>query len=349
MNNRVAVIVVIAVCMIALHAEARISVLFGAQRDAGEPHHAAKSDPSELGPPAVSVSTGDAVVNIRDASSGGMTVTDRKINASVGQSVSVSEGETVDSVTTVFGSSTISGHVTGDVVAVLGDIRLKPTAVVDGDVMSVGGRVIRDPVASVGGSDRSVGVDARQWLLPSMALPTLFGVIRVFVASVLLALLMAIVVALFPARMDYIAATALERPGMSALYGAIALLLVFPVAVVLVVTFNCVSFLPIGLELIFIWLASFVGNTGICLALGRRISQTAGQPISAPVPAVILGRVVTGFAYMIPVLGTLIGYSLGVVGLGAVLLTRFGLAPAISSPSSQPGGPASAMPDGEGA
>jgi uncharacterized RDD family membrane protein YckC len=65
-------------------------------------------------------------------------------------------GEVGDSAVAVLGNMYIDGKVDGDVVAVLGDVELGPHAEIKGDVVAVGGTLQRDPAAIVHGSVQNV-------------------------------------------------------------------------------------------------------------------------------------------------------------------------------------------------
>jgi uncharacterized RDD family membrane protein YckC len=65
-------------------------------------------------------------------------------------------GEVSDSAVAVLGNSTIDGKVNGDTVTVLGDLDLGPHAEIGGDAVVVGGNVRRDPAAVIHGSVQNV-------------------------------------------------------------------------------------------------------------------------------------------------------------------------------------------------
>jgi uncharacterized RDD family membrane protein YckC len=65
-------------------------------------------------------------------------------------------GEVSDSAVAVLGNTTIDGKVGGDAVTVLGDLDLGPHADIGGDAVVVGGSVRRDPAAVIHGSVQTV-------------------------------------------------------------------------------------------------------------------------------------------------------------------------------------------------
>jgi uncharacterized RDD family membrane protein YckC len=65
-------------------------------------------------------------------------------------------GEVTDSAVAVLGNTTIDGKVAGDTVTVLGDLDLGPHADIGGDAVVIGGSVRRDPAAVIHGSVQNV-------------------------------------------------------------------------------------------------------------------------------------------------------------------------------------------------
>ena len=83
----------------------------------------------------------------------------RSARVSLGRDLVVEENERVDdAAVAVFGSVTVNGEVNGDVVAVLGDVRVGPRASVRGNLTAVGGSVITDPAARLYGGSNEVAI-----------------------------------------------------------------------------------------------------------------------------------------------------------------------------------------------
>lgn len=76
----------------------------------------------------------------------------------IGSDVFVAEHERVDAAVAVLGSVTVDGEVNDDVVAVGGDVKLGPRAVVHGSVTSVGGTLSIAPEARVFGGRQEISV-----------------------------------------------------------------------------------------------------------------------------------------------------------------------------------------------
>ena len=246
-----------------------------------------------------------------------------------GGSITVEKGETVGDAVAVFGNVTVKGHVTGDAVAVMGNVRVQPGAVIDGDAVAVGGTVIKDQGAIVRGSTSSIGFSPGGFVLPGIyghVIPGIYGAwvsrIVTFLAAVLFALVAAVIVALFPSRMEMIAMASIQRPGMSALYGLLGVLLIVPIAVLLVLT--CIGIPLIAVEFVAIFALWLVGKAGICLVLGRKSGEAINHPVASGVWAAVIGALLIAFIEIIPFAGTVAVLVLDLIGFGAVLVTRFG-------------------------
>lgn len=246
-----------------------------------------------------------------------------------GGSITVEKGETVGDAVAVLGSVIIKGHVTGDAVAVMGNVRVQPGAVIDGDAVAVGGTVTKDQGAIVRGSTSSIGFRPAGFLLPRIyghVIPGIYGAwvsrIVAFLAAVLFALVAAVIVALFPSRMEMIAMASIQRPGMSALYGLLGVLLIVPIAVLLVLT--CIGIPLIAVEFVAIFALWLVGKAGICLVLGRKSADAINHPVASGVWAAVIGALLIAFIEIIPFAGTVAVLVLDLIGFGAVLVTRFG-------------------------
>ena len=88
----------------------------------------------------------------------------------IGGDVQVDEDERVtDAVVAIGGSVDVRGRVEDDVVAVLGNVRLGPHAVVTGSVTSVGGRIEQERGAEVRGEVNEVTLNHRPWRYASRA------------------------------------------------------------------------------------------------------------------------------------------------------------------------------------
>ncbi len=273
--------------------------------------------------------------------------------------VTVGKDEQVNgAVVTIGGSARVDGRVRDDVVAIGGNVRLGPHAEVFGDVVSVGGTIERDPGAVVGGRSNEVAVsypgfrirpDWQLHWLPwreGYAWPAvrLFGTL---VRMALFALLAVLIVLVVPQAVRRVEFAAMSQPWKSALAGLLAQLFFLPF-VVLVIVVLAISIIgipllvlvPFGVLAFFgALILGFTGAvSGLARAAWRRPSGEAPGPLvllAAGLAAVwaltLAGRVlglaggpVTAAAVTLIFVGALVEYGAWTVGLGAVLITRFG-------------------------
>lgn len=243
--------------------------------------------------------------------------------------VEVGPGETVRDAVAVMGNVVVLGHVLRDATAIKGNVTVRSTGKVGRNTVAIGGNVYRDPGSQVGRDVTSIGGGfpfVFSWHTPWMArhLP-FFGIIAGVWSAILFALLAALLVALFPKAIETVGTAVFEKPGYSALYGAIGLLLIVPVGVFLLIT--CVGIPLIAVEVLGIIAAWIVGSIGVGLAVGRKLGEAAQRAIASPVVAAVIGTLILGLVRLIPFAGSLVVFVLSLMGFGAVILTGFGTHP----------------------
>ena len=255
----------------------------------------------------------------------------------VGGDVTVQTNQTVNDAVAVWGNVTVMGHVQGDAVAVGGNVSLFPGSRVDGDVVAVGGKVNRQTGAVVGGQVTGIGPSLRHFpVAPNHGNNPLssnnpffwplwnpLAIFILLVAAIFHLVISIIAAALFPDRVETIGSTVLEKPGMTLLYGFVGYLLVLPLTLLLVVT--CIGIPLVAVEFVILLAAKIMGRAGVGLAVGRKVGVGFNHPISSTILAVIVGALVIGFIQLIPFLGWLVSLVLGMFGLGAVIMTGFGV------------------------
>jgi cytoskeletal protein CcmA (bactofilin family) len=246
-------------------------------------------------------------------------------------SVDIAPGQTVGTVVSVDGPVNIAGHVTGDVVAVSGPVRISGR--VDGTVTLVSQRGILAPSAIVGGDllygdERpSIAAGARVngkisdegW--SDLAGPG-FGIVGhllVWLTVSLSSLFLGLALLGFaPRAADGALATARDRLGISAAWGA-GLFLGLPVlAVFAVVTLFA---LPLGLALLCALLPlAAVGYVTTAWLLGNRVGRPGG---GGSIPKFLVGWVILRLLALIPFVGALVWLAATALGLGVLAVTAW--------------------------
>jgi hypothetical protein len=252
-------------------------------------------------------------------------------------------------VVAILGDAEVSGHVRGDLVVVLGHLRLDDGAVVEGEVISVLGGVDRADGASVGAL---TVIDPGLTLLPGGDLGLLVGGWAEFgvwqAMFLLLLLLVVILLAAVPRpRLLAVAATLEGRPlqsiGAGMVLGLLGHVAVLGLAAILVLT---VIGIPVALLLVLaLGLLDLLAVGVAGLATGRRfcarLALGCGHPwretflglVVLHLPALLAGLVAAAGAAPLLVLllvwlGRLVKILAFCAGLGALLLGRLGAAAA---------------------
>lgn len=240
-----------------------------------------------------------------------------------GGNVTVEIGSTIQRDLVVFGGNVdMDGHLDGDVFILGGNIELGPNALVEGDVVSPGGNISGNTGAIQGNQFSEVGPFFSRgyefgwgsWALGSVVW-MLFQALAMSAVAVLIALFA-------PDHLRRTAGSIVRRPVESGGLGCLTFILLPFVLIITIITLIgpvVIAFLTI--------IALALGWVALGYEIGRRLSSAFTQQwtiiLEAWVGTLGLGIVVSLIG-IIPCVGWLAGVVLGAVGLGAVLLTRFG-------------------------
>lgn len=285
----------------------------------------------------------------------------------IGSDIHIEKGQVVDGdVLSIGGDIRVDGHVRGNVSATRGDITLGSTARVDRDVLCIGGTLHEEPGAYVGGQ-RVTGLEGRERLrerLRGRDHEIEVGGETVHrrgaaVARGLIYMLMWLGVAwiithFVPTRTAAALASLEHEPGMALGYGFALVLLLVPsvVALVFVMALLCITLVGIpvalGAVIAYAGLLVILGGWGVVVgyaALGHRFARGSGRPGGSLTGAAVVGALIVhglllmghvlhlipfmgGFGTLVRVLG-IVGYSMLVLlGMGALLRSKFGQGPA---------------------
>ena len=259
----------------------------------------------------------------------------------LGGNADLEEGSLVQgSVFVLGGSISIAGEVEGDLGVLGGNVDLMGTAVVRGDVATLGGNIERLPGSVIEGEiTPNFGIDIDSPLpsfpsnlnipaLPSFAFPrispwinVLWGVFRVFVMAALALL----VVMFWPAPTRRIADAAIAQPLAA---GGLGLLTFIAGPVLLLILLITLLLAPLSVIGFVLFVAAGVfGWIGLGFEVGRRIGVAMKwdlqDPAAAGLGTLLLSLVAAGIGF-IPCVGWLLVAFVASLGLGAVMLTRFG-------------------------
>ncbi|MFY9399416.1 MAG: hypothetical protein WAR22_13735 [Desulfomonilia bacterium] len=240
----------------------------------------------------------------------------------VGDDVFVAAEEEVGSALSVGGSVHVEGSVLEDVLAIGGSVFLGPSSVVHGDVTSVGGMVVKQEGSQVLGEIRSLDpylitsifrdASPSEWS-KDRDLPFIPGLYR-FLGFLALALIM---VALIPEKIGFISSAITSRTGESLFWGALGTLLIFPVALILVISLVGIILIPI--ELAIVAVSAFLGYVAVVALVGGRIFRALGKETSPLVLETLLGSAVLWAAGLVPYARWVVIGAVWVMGLGGFI------------------------------
>jgi len=245
----------------------------------------------------------------------------------INSDVTIEENMKVRNVFVLRGQITINGTVEQNVVAVGGSIVLTRTAVVNGDVVALGGIIVMGKGADVHGtlteinsSNISAAIsdllsddwEGWSWLF------AIFSVV-IFFAILILALL---IVALIPKPIQVIAETIKKNTFKVSLSGLLGLLLIVPIAVLL--TISVIGIVLIPLEMILVVSAALLGFIAVSQLIGRRVLMLIKRTEGGVIRQTFWGLMTLWLIGWIPYVGWMIKVLAVVLGLGGVIMTRFG-------------------------
>ncbi len=245
-------------------------------------------------------------------------------------SVVVEPGQVVDGdLTVILGDATIAGIVRGDCTAIGGSCDTRPGGVVTGQINQLGGAVTQAvvPWAPSDAANNPFVPDHRLlWRL----------------SWNLLALLIFLI---FPLRTRMVLDRLERHPGLSVTAGVLGCVAIVPLAVLLAITILLIPL--ILLELVFVLASVFLGTAALALLIGRRLCELL-SPTSTPSPlvALLVGIALITAAELVPVVGTLVLILVGLIGLGATILSFAAdtIAAPVDSGSAAPRAPISGPP-----
>jgi hypothetical protein len=271
----------------------------------------------------------------------------------VGGVATVEEGATVQGDVMVAGGTlSVAGRIDGDIAIFGGSVTLERSAYVDGDLVNIGGSVQRSAGAVVTGDVREGGefdlpmapgpmffpdlerfsfgseVSAQQSPGQWLAL-LLLRIIRSGIMVLALAAL-ALVVALFwPKGVERLGQTAMHQPVLVFLVGLLSWVVGLGLLVVLAITICLIPLaLLVGLALLVAALLSWVTAGWL---IGRKLLAVLNLRNVTVVVEAAVGTLLLAVVYflvgILPCTEFIFGLLIVSLGLGAIVLTRFGTRP----------------------
>lgn len=245
----------------------------------------------------------------------------------IGKDVTIEEGMKVSNAVAIGGQVTVSGEVERHVVAIGGSVVLTKTAVVGRNVVSLGGVIVRGRGAEVQGrlielnfSDISAGIsnalneDWEGWSWIFFLISLFF-----FIAILILALLIA---RFFPGAIRVISLSIRENTFVVTLSGILVLISIVPLALLLAV--SVVGIILIPLEMLLVACATLIGFIAVARIIGEKIFSVLRISGKSLVQETLWGLVTMWVIGWVPYLGWTVKTIAILLGMGGILITRFG-------------------------
>lgn len=265
----------------------------------------------------------------------------RKDVVSFGGDVVIEQGARVgENVVSFGGGVTIAGEVKEDVAVFGGRITLEPTAVVGANVIVFGGFVDQKEGATVRGritrGDRSSvqlfrfndwRVMGGTWSIAGLLTRIVVEAVQGMFTVLALAALGALTVAFWPSQVKQVGEVARDAALPSLGVGCLTTVVAFTLGLLLIVT---ICGIPVALIL---WLAFALAWLVGWIAVGRLVGEKILQAAKArgswdtPVVAVVVGVILLTLIGIAPLIGWFVALMIATLGIGAVVLTRFGTRP----------------------
>jgi len=245
----------------------------------------------------------------------------------IGSDVTIEEGTKVHNVLAFGGQVTVDGVVENNIIAIGGSVVLTKTAVVSGDVFTLGGIIVRGRGAEVHGDITEINADdisaaianalseeweGWSWIFAVVSISVFLGVL----------LLTILIVLLIPKPVRLVASAVKEKTFKVTIWGIIGLVLVVPLAVLLAV--SVVGIVLIPLEMALVLCAVLFGFIAVSQLVGRKLFTILKRQDQSMMKETIWGLIILWLIGWIPYVGWMVKMCVIVIGLGGVLLTRFG-------------------------
>jgi hypothetical protein len=257
-----------------------------------------------------------------------------------GGNVVLEEDSFVDGTVFVMGgNATVAGEVENELVVFGGNVELESTASIGSDVVALGGQVERAEGAVVKGSV-SEGVTTRFFRGPRIArvvptpgmvpletgtrffFNTIMDIFKAVVTALAVMALGLLVVLFLPRQTEMVAQAVLAAPLPSLGMGFLTAVVAIALTTLLAIT---ICLLPIALFVGLVTTAAgFFGWIAVGLLVGQKLLEGLKAQEPAPLLAVVIGVLLISLISALPCLGFLVFLGVVSLGLGGVVLTRFG-------------------------
>ena len=257
-------------------------------------------------------------------------------------------GDVSGNVAIIGGNLTISGKIDGDIAVVGGQAVLTKTAEVNGDIATVGGQVEKDPDAKVSGNIVNNAPLAGIPKVPSVPnIPNvpnvpnvpntpnapkinidvnpLWEVVNVIWRAIAVAAIGMLLSLFLQPQLERVADAITRQPVMAGSFGLLAVV-VMPLAMLIMIV--TIILIPVAIVVaLLVPLAWLFGLVALGQEVGERFTKAINQiwpPVLSTGFGTFLLLLVGGFVGLIPCIGWLLPFLIGLIAVGGVAMTWFG-------------------------
>lgn len=234
---------------------------------------------------------------------------------SFGSTVAV-KGKVRGDVVAFGGTIYIVGKVNGDVIIYGGNVFLQPGATIDGDFHFCGGQKVQSKGVQLGGTEFGCTTSLGQLLASDVGASFRFWSLVTWLALGLL------LTSLLPEHVMLVRTTVSSKARRSLVLGLLSLFLapvVIAISIALIISIPLAIIVTVGLMA-----AWALGTVASGLLVGDHIMRTVAPHLNTRPMQVVVGLTVLVLAGSLPYIGWLFILGAGLIGLGAVFLSRFG-------------------------
>ncbi len=244
------------------------------------------------------------------------------------------------------GTMTSDGDIEGDIVVIGGQVKLESESYVSGDVVTIGGQVDREEGAEIGGevvnNAPAPDIDFNPPSVPEVVVPDVqvrfnpfLEFFKVLGVSLLMGFLALLATLFFQDRLIRVSQAVVVQPLITSSIGLLAVVALLVLAItIILIPFAVLGLIPLGLAWMF-------GVVAIGQEIGERLTRALRQDWTPAVTASVGTFILMFLLASIQSLNDLLPFMLcvtwifpvaiGLLAVGAVVVTRFGARP-VQSP-----------------
>jgi hypothetical protein len=226
------------------------------------------------------------------------------------------------------GNINVKGDVGGDIVAVLGNIHIYPTARIAGDVVSIGGKIVRDEGSKVKGEITEIVIGKGGEKMAEVYAPLIVGMgaagLLVLKALAFLGFigLSMIIVSFMTGQIGAISSKIEKEWLKTLLWGIGGFILICPIAILLAITVIGIPLIIV--EMILVSIAMLAGYIAVSQLIGKKFTKVIRRPNQPMIVEVIWGLAILFLVDLIPVLGMIVKCLALTFGFGSAIITKLG-------------------------